>query len=89
MKLPLKGLVYRLNFGNNYRVDNHFQASQYGYNLQGEAYKEHTGYYDYTIDNILAYNATFGEHILMPHYCMGLQSVNMIIQRLWDKDLHA
>ena len=62
IKLPLKGLVYRLNFGNNYRIDNHFQASQYGYNLQGEAYKEHTGYYDYTIDNILAYNATFGEH---------------------------
>lgn len=60
--MPLKGLVYRLNFGNNYRIDNHFQASQYGYNLQGEAYKEHTGYYDYTIDNILAYNATFGEH---------------------------
>lgn len=51
-----------MNFGNNYRIDNHFQASQYGYNLQGEAYKEHTGYYDYTIDNILAYNATFGEH---------------------------
>lgn len=62
IKLPLKGLVYRVNFGNNYRIDNHFRSNKYGYSLQGEAYKNHQEYYDYTIDNILAYNNTFGVH---------------------------
>ena len=62
VKLPLKGLTYRVNFGNNYRIDQHYQASQYGASLTGEAYKEHTSYYDYTIDNILNYNNTFGKH---------------------------
>lgn len=62
IELPLKGLTYRMNFGNNYRIDEHFQSSQYGASLTGEAYKEHASYYDYTIDNILNYNNTFGDH---------------------------
>lgn len=60
--LPLKGLTYRMNFGNNYRIDEHFRANQYGASLTGEAYKQHKSYYDYTIDNILNYNNTFGDH---------------------------
>ncbi len=60
--LPLKGLTYRMNFGNNYRIDEHFRSSQYDASLTGEAYKQHKSYYDYTIDNILNYNNTFGNH---------------------------
>lgn len=60
--LPLKGLTYRMNFGNNYRIDEHFRASQYDASLTGQAYKQHKSYYDYTIDNILNYNNTFGNH---------------------------
>lgn len=62
INLPLKGLTYRMNFGNNYRIDEHFRASEYGASLTGEAYKQHTNYHDYTVDNILNYNNTFGSH---------------------------
>lgn len=62
IKLPVKGLSYRMNFGNNYRIDEHFYASKYGASLTGEAWKQHTSYYDYTIDNILNYNNKFGDH---------------------------
>ena len=62
VKLPIKGLTYRLNYGNNYRIDNHYYASKYGASLTGDAYKNHTEYYDYTLDNILNYNRDFGKH---------------------------
>ncbi len=62
VQLPLKGFSYRVNFGNNYRIDNYDRASEYGASLTGEAYKQHGEYYDYTLDNILNYNGTFGDH---------------------------
>ena len=62
VKLPVKGLTYRINYGNNYRIDEHFQANPYGASLTGEAYKQHTSYYDYTVDNILNYEGEFGDH---------------------------
>lgn len=62
INLPIKGLTYRMNFGNNYRIDEYFRANAYGASLTGEAYKQHKSYYDYTIDNILNYSNTFGAH---------------------------
>ena len=62
INLPVKGLTYRMNFGNNYRIDEAFRANPYGANSNGLAYKQHKSYYDYTIDNILNYNNTFGDH---------------------------
>ncbi|WP_081202939.1 SusC/RagA family TonB-linked outer membrane protein [Niastella yeongjuensis] len=58
----LKGLNYRMNFGNNYTVDQHFFSSIYGANSTGEASKYNREYYDYTFDNILTYSKTFGKH---------------------------
>jgi TonB-linked SusC/RagA family outer membrane protein len=58
----LKGLNYRMNFGNNYRADQHFFSSIYGAGLTGEAYKAYSDYYDYTFDNILTYTKNFGKH---------------------------
>lgn len=60
--LPVKGLTYRVNFGNNYRVTQHYYASEYTNNLNGGAYKNHSQYYDYTFDNIVNYARTFGRH---------------------------
>lgn len=62
IKFPLKGLSYRLNYGANYRIDKHNRANEYGYNLQGEAYKNFADFFDYTLDNILSYSNTFGNH---------------------------
>ena len=62
VQLPIKGLTYRFNYGNNYRIDEHHQANEYGASMKGEAYKHHTTYYDWTFDNILNYSAVFGDH---------------------------
>jgi TonB-linked SusC/RagA family outer membrane protein len=58
----IKGLNYRMNFGNNYRTDQHYFASKFDGGLQGRAYKENQSYYDYTFDNILTYTKSFGRH---------------------------
>lgn len=58
----LKGLTYRLNFGNNYTGVRQYGSSIYGANQTGEAYKRNTTYYDYTLDNILTYTKSFGDH---------------------------
>jgi TonB-dependent starch-binding outer membrane protein SusC len=58
----LKGLNYRMNFGNNYRTTTRSSASIYGAVLAGSAGKFYENYYDYTFDNILTYNRDFGKH---------------------------
>lgn len=55
----IKGLSYRINFGNNYRVENKYQASKYGAGLTGSASRSDNNYYDYTLDNIISYNRNF------------------------------
>ncbi len=71
IQLPIKGLTYRFNYGNNYRIDEHFQSSEYGASLTGEAYKQHTSYYDWTFDNIINYNGLFGEHEVSATFLYG------------------
>jgi TonB-linked SusC/RagA family outer membrane protein len=58
----LKGLNYRMNFGNNYRSSRHFFSSIYDAGQTGRAYKQLQDYYDYTFDNILTYTKRFGKH---------------------------
>ncbi|MBO9566026.1 MAG: SusC/RagA family TonB-linked outer membrane protein [Niastella sp.] len=65
MEIPfIKGLNYRINFGNNYRINQHNVASVYGSGLSGSASKDFENYYDYTFDNILTYKRSFGDHSL-------------------------
>jgi TonB-linked SusC/RagA family outer membrane protein len=75
----LKGLTYRLNFGNNYRVDKHYYASEYDNNKSGRAYRDDQQYYDYTLDNIISYKKTIGKHD------MGLTLVYGAIERKFDR----
>jgi len=58
----IKGLNYRLNFGNNLRNSQHYFASRYDGGFTGRAYKQNQEYYDYTFDNILTYTKSFGLH---------------------------
>ncbi|MEO6732381.1 MAG: SusC/RagA family TonB-linked outer membrane protein [Ferruginibacter sp.] len=58
----IKGLNYRINFGNNFQTDQHYFASKYGAGITGQAYKENRDYYDYTFDNILTYTKKIGRH---------------------------
>ena len=64
--LPVKGLSFRTNFGYNYRSN--LEGSYYGRNTKtgseksGRAEVENEHYYDYTWENMLKYNNTFGKH---------------------------
>jgi len=60
----IPGLSYRLNFGNNYRIDKVYGASIYGAGQTGDAGKSISFYKDYTLDNILKYQRVFGKHDL-------------------------
>jgi len=59
IRLPLKGLDYRINFSQNYRTGNQDNFDPYGANNQGLGYKNSDISYDYTVDNILTYKNTF------------------------------
>lgn len=71
VQLPLKGLTYRINFGNNYRISQHSYSSEFAENNNGSAYKHHSTYYDYTLDNILNYSDTFGDHTVGATFVYG------------------
>ncbi|WP_276167412.1 SusC/RagA family TonB-linked outer membrane protein [Zobellia alginiliquefaciens] len=58
----LEGLSYRVNFGNNYRINKNYRSSEHGSGLIGSANKNTSFYYDYNLDNILSYNQQFGKH---------------------------
>ncbi len=58
----VKGLNYRMNFGNNYRTAQHYFASQFDGGLTGRAYRENQDSYDYTFDNIVTYTKSYRKH---------------------------
>lgn len=71
VQLPLKGLTYRINYGNNYRESHHNYASEFAENSNGQAYKHANTYYDYTVDNIVNYNNDFGKHTVGATFVYG------------------
>jgi TonB-dependent starch-binding outer membrane protein SusC len=75
----IKGLNYRLNFGNNLRNDQHYFASKYDGGFTGRAFKDNRSYYDYTFDNILNYNTTFGNHSI------GITALYGAIERNYER----
>lgn len=56
----IKGLNYRVNFGNNYIVTNRFNYD--APNEEATAYKTYMSDYFITLDNILSYKRDFGMH---------------------------
>lgn len=73
IKLPVKGLTYRINYGNRYTVNTHYQSSPYGNSLTGEAYKTFSTSYDYTVDNIVNYTKDFGLHSIAATLLYGIK----------------
>lgn len=63
LKVPfVRGLTYRVNFGNNGTRNLHYGASKYDGGLTGKAYKNVDNYADYTLDNILTYSRGIKNH---------------------------
>ena len=57
----IKGLNYRLNYGNNYYWNNYNYSNKYSANFTGGANKNNDDTYDYTLDNILNYKRNFND----------------------------
>jgi TonB-dependent starch-binding outer membrane protein SusC len=58
----IKGLTYRINYGNNARQDKNYRSSKFDAGQTGRAYKDDQSYQDYTLDNILSYDKSFSKH---------------------------
>ena len=57
----IQGLNYRLNFGNNYAWNREFSSNLYsGSTTAGEAIKENSSRYDWTVDHIINYKKAIG-----------------------------
>ncbi len=58
----IDGLNYRLNYGHNYSWDQHYYSNIWrGSTKAGQAYKQTSKYYDWTLDNILTYRKIFAQ----------------------------
>jgi len=61
VRLPIKGLSYRLNHSINYRTDRDYRFDPIANNFTGGASKENQFFEDRTTDNILTYKRTFND----------------------------
>ncbi|SFB27407.1 TonB-linked outer membrane protein, SusC/RagA family [Algoriphagus aquimarinus] len=77
IKLPfIKGLNYRVNYGNNYTLNTNNQFNPWGANFTGAGYKNSSSSYGYIVDNILSYNNTFNEdHRLNVTLLYGVEKI--------------
>jgi TonB-linked SusC/RagA family outer membrane protein len=68
VKLPVKGLSYRINAGVRYSSQGNYtyygRDQKRGLEAQGEADRVDDLGIDYTIENLLFYNRTFGKHTI-------------------------
>jgi len=58
----IKGLNYRLNFSNNLIDTKRYNFNAYAQDFTGEGFKTNSSQYLMTLDNILSYQNTFGDH---------------------------
>ncbi|RXK87388.1 TonB-dependent receptor [Filimonas effusa] len=76
IQLPVKGLSYRINYGNNYTINNSYQSDPYGNSQTGLAFKDISIYYNYTLDNIVNYNKEVGRHGIGATLVYGARASN-------------
>ncbi|WP_299547780.1 TonB-dependent receptor [Seonamhaeicola sp.] len=61
IKLPIKGLKYRINHGVSYRTRRDYRFNDIGNNFTGTASKYNSYTIDRTTDNLLTYSKTFND----------------------------
>lgn len=62
VNLPVKGLTYRLNYGNRFSMYRMYFFDPHYSNDAGLAVKRHQNFHDWTLDNIVNYNGEFKKH---------------------------
>jgi len=69
----IKGLNYRLNFSQNLIEGKRYNFNAYAQNFTGEGYKTNNSQYSYTLDNIVSYRRTFGDHAVNGTFVYGTE----------------
>jgi len=69
----IKGLNYRLNFSQNLIDGKRYNFNSYAQNFTGEGYKTNNSQYSYTLDNIVSYRRTFGNHAVNGTFVYGTE----------------
>lgn len=69
----IKGLNYRLNFGQNLIDQKRYNFNSYAQNFTGEGFKTNGSQYAMTLDNIISYRKTFGNHSINGTLVYGIE----------------
>ena len=69
----VKGLSYRISYANNWTIYNYYNFNPYGNTLLGQAEKKHTNQNEWTLDNIITYQNTFGKHSVNATFVYGVE----------------
>ncbi|MDM1293504.1 TonB-dependent receptor [Sphingobacterium sp. N143] len=93
VKLPIEGLSFKTTFGTNYRNIN--ENSYYGSNTvtgrgvngTGSIYNEH--FWDWTWENLLTYDRTFGDHKINVVGLYSSQKTNLKTSKMTGDDFVA
>lgn len=88
----VKGLSYRISYANNWTIYNYYNFNPYGNTLLGQAEKKHTNQNEWTLDNIITYQNTFGKHSVNATFVYGVEkrtyeSTDAIAKTFTDKTL--
>lgn len=89
-KLPIQGLSFKTSFGTNYRHE--FNGTYYGSNTftgmstngQGTVYN--ADYFDWTWENLLTYDRSFGDHRLNAVGLYSAQKTNLKTSSAYGED---
>lgn len=69
----VEGLKYKLAFAPNYRNRRFYHYDPFGLSETGVALKQHSNNYDYTLNNIVNYNRSYGKHSVDATFAAGLE----------------
>jgi len=69
----IKGLSYRINFSQNLIIGKVFNFNPWDQNLTGRGQKDNNSTYNWSADNILSYNNTFGRHSINSTLAYGAE----------------
>lgn len=75
VRLPVRGLTYRINYNNNLRYSDHSYSNRYDAGLTGAAFKSLASVREQLLDNILTYDRQFADHGLQATLVAGFNTI--------------
>lgn len=73
VKLPVKGLSYRVNYSNAMTFYRNYKFEPYANSQLGQGYKKNSHQSEWTLDHILTYKNDFGKHSVNATFVYGVE----------------